>query len=186
MREPGSEEITRCDWMRLAEAATLLNVSPSTLRRWGDAGKVTCRRTPGGQRRFARAEMESWIAERQLPPRDATARHTHDHPRGEWSLANDADLRTLVDAGLEFGRTLDLDEVLVSIARRLRAVAGAATCDIYAWEKGGSRGLVSVDGDVVDESFAGVLYPSSEFFLSAEEELQQEPIEIFDIETQMV
>ncbi len=184
MREPAPKEITRRDWMRLAEAAALLGVSPSTLRRWGDAGKVACRRTPGGQRRFARAEMERWRADRQDPPSRTASGRLGGHSRRESSPAADAGLRTLVDASLEFGRTLDLDEVLVSIARRLRAVADAATCDIYAWEEGGSRCLVSVVGDVVDESMAGVLYPSSEFFLTDQQHLQQEPTEVFDIETQ--
>ena len=74
--------------------------------------------------------------------------------------------------------------MIVSIARRLRAVADAATCDICAWEEGGTRGLVSVDGDVVHESFAGRLYPASEFFLTPGQHVRQEPIEVFDIETQ--
>ena len=171
--------------MRLAEAAALLAVSPSTLRRWGDAGKVACRRTPGGQRRFDRAEIESWIAKRPLPPSQACSLRLDDLSREGSSPAAAAELRTLVDASLEFGRTLDLDEVIVSVACRLRTVADAATCDIYANEEDGARILVSVDGDVVHEAFGGVLYPSSEFFLTAEQRLRQEPIEVFDIETQV-
>jgi len=107
--------------------------------------------------------------------------------RRDWlrpaEAADNVDLRTLIDAGLEIGRTLDLDEVIVTIARRLRAVAGAATCEICAWESGGSRSLVSVKGDVVHQSFAGVLHPSREFFVTPEQRLRQEPIEVFDIET---
>ena len=171
--------------MRLAEAAALLAVSPSTLRRWGDAGKVACRRTPGGQRRFVRAEIESWIANRPLPPSQTCSLRLDDFPREGSSPTAAAELRTLVDASLEFGRTLDLDEVIVSVACRLRTVADAATCDIYANEQDGARILVSVDGDVVHEAFGGVLYPSSEFFLTAEQRLRQEPIEVFDIETQV-
>ena len=184
MREPGLEETTRRDWLRLAEAAALLGVSPSTLRRWGDTGKVACRRTPGGQRRFARPEILRWLADRRSPPLAAPSSRLGDDSLSRSSPSDSADLRTLVDASLEFGRSLDLDEVIVSIARRLRAVADAATCDICAWEEGGTRGLVSVDGDVVHESFAGRLYPASEFFLTARQHLRQEPIEVFDIETQ--
>ena len=74
--------------------------------------------------------------------------------------------------------------MIVSIARRLRAVADAATCDICAWEESGTRGLVSVNGDVVDQSFAGRLYPTAEFFLTPVQHLRPEPIEVFDIVTQ--
>ena len=80
MREQTPKDDGRRDWMRLAEAAALLAVSPSTLRRWGDAGKVACRRTPGGQRRFDRAEIESWIAKRPLPPSQACSLRLDDRP----------------------------------------------------------------------------------------------------------
>ena len=71
-----------------------------------------------------------------------------------------SDLQVLVEASLEFGRTLELDEVLLTIARRLREVAGAASCDICSWEKGVQRGLVSIEGDVVDEAFRGTIWPT--------------------------
>ncbi|NOZ50636.1 MAG: MerR family DNA-binding transcriptional regulator [Chloroflexi bacterium] len=44
-------------WLRLSEASRRLKVSPSTLRRWADAGRVPYRRTPGGQRIFAAADI---------------------------------------------------------------------------------------------------------------------------------
>ena len=184
MRDRGPEQITRRDWMRLAEAAALLGVSSSTLRRWGDSAKVACSRTPGGQRRFARAEILRLLADGQSPPPASAPRNPAAYPPDGSSPADDAELRTLVDASLEFGRSLDLDEVIVSIARRLRAVADAATCDICAWEESGTRGLVSVNGDVVDQSFAGRLYPTAEFFLTPVPHLRPEPIEVFDIVTQ--
>jgi excisionase family DNA binding protein len=39
-----------------------LGVSLATIRRWTDAGHVGCYRTPGGQRRFSRAQLDSFIA----------------------------------------------------------------------------------------------------------------------------
>ena len=45
--------------LRLSEAAALLGVHPDTLRRWADAGQVPCTRTPGGERRFTRADVEA-------------------------------------------------------------------------------------------------------------------------------
>jgi len=45
------------DWLTLQDASAMLSVAPSTLRRWGDAGRVPMKRTLGGHRRFARAEI---------------------------------------------------------------------------------------------------------------------------------
>ena len=39
-------------------AAAQLGISIETLRRWEKAGKITAFRTPGGQRRFDRAEID--------------------------------------------------------------------------------------------------------------------------------
>jgi len=49
------------DWLRLSEAATALGVSPNTLRRWSDAGKLVCYRSPGGHRRYRRADAEAML-----------------------------------------------------------------------------------------------------------------------------
>ncbi|HYO45028.1 MAG TPA: helix-turn-helix domain-containing protein [Candidatus Limnocylindrales bacterium] len=51
-------------WVSLTEACTLLGVSPSTIRRWGDTGMVRTFVTPGGHRRFSRAGVESLLPER--------------------------------------------------------------------------------------------------------------------------
>lgn len=44
------------DFLSRAEVARLFNVSPSTVTRWADAGKLLCVRTLGGHRRY---EMRS-------------------------------------------------------------------------------------------------------------------------------
>ena len=46
--------------------------------------------------------------------------------------ATNPELETLVQSGLEFGSTLDLERVYVSVAERMRDVADAVCCDIYA------------------------------------------------------
>jgi hypothetical protein len=51
-------------WVSLTEARTLLGVSASTVRRWGDTGVVRTFVTPGGHRRFSRAGLESLLPER--------------------------------------------------------------------------------------------------------------------------
>jgi excisionase family DNA binding protein len=45
------------DWLTLQHASEMLGVATSTLRRWGDAGRVPMKRTLGGHRRFARDEI---------------------------------------------------------------------------------------------------------------------------------
>ncbi len=49
------------DWLSLGEAARILGVAPTTLRRWADDGVVRSFVTPGGHRRFVRASLESLI-----------------------------------------------------------------------------------------------------------------------------
>jgi len=48
-----------------SQAATYLGVSLATIRRWTDAGHVSCYRTPGGQRRFSREQLDGFIASMQ-------------------------------------------------------------------------------------------------------------------------
>ncbi len=48
-------------WVTLTQACRLLGVSPSTVRRWGDAGLVRAYLTPGGHRRFSRAGLEAML-----------------------------------------------------------------------------------------------------------------------------
>jgi excisionase family DNA binding protein len=64
-----------------SQAARYVGVSLATVRRWTDAGHIDCYRTPGGQRRFSRAQLDEFIASMQrhgaaadavaLPHRDA-------------------------------------------------------------------------------------------------------------------
>ncbi|HEY7836679.1 MAG TPA: helix-turn-helix domain-containing protein [Solirubrobacteraceae bacterium] len=44
-----------------SQAAQYLGVSLATIRRWTDAGHIACYRTPGGQRRFSRAQLDGFI-----------------------------------------------------------------------------------------------------------------------------
>ncbi|MBF8289034.1 MAG: regulatory protein MerR [Chloroflexi bacterium] len=55
MRRSASRDI---DWISLAEASNVLGVSPGTVRRWGDAGRLRVFMTPGGHRRFSRSGLE--------------------------------------------------------------------------------------------------------------------------------
>ncbi len=55
-----------------SQAARYLGVSLATIRRWTDAGHVSCYRTPGGQRRFAREQLDEFMSSMQ---RDAAIEH---------------------------------------------------------------------------------------------------------------
>ncbi len=53
------------DWLSLGPASRLVGVDPDTLRRWADAGRVRAFATPGGHRRFSRADLERVVAARR-------------------------------------------------------------------------------------------------------------------------
>jgi excisionase family DNA binding protein len=57
------------DWIGLSEASRVLGVSPATLRRWSDAGRLRVFTTPGGHRRFSRSGLERLLpADRSRRP----------------------------------------------------------------------------------------------------------------------
>jgi excisionase family DNA binding protein len=49
--------MSESEWVSLREAAMLLGVHPATVRAWADKGELPSRRTPGGHRRFRRADL---------------------------------------------------------------------------------------------------------------------------------
>ena len=61
------------DWLSLGPASRLLGVDPDTLRRWADAGRVRAYSTPGGHRRFSRADLERLAAARRTTRRPLSA-----------------------------------------------------------------------------------------------------------------
>ncbi|HUG28889.1 MAG TPA: helix-turn-helix domain-containing protein, partial [Candidatus Limnocylindria bacterium] len=57
------------DWIGLSAASRVLGVSPATLRRWSDAGRLRVFTTPGGHRRFSRSALERLLpADRSRRP----------------------------------------------------------------------------------------------------------------------
>ena len=44
-----------------AEVAALFRVSPKTVTRWADCGKITAVRTMGGHRRYRASEIAAWL-----------------------------------------------------------------------------------------------------------------------------
>jgi excisionase family DNA binding protein len=77
------------EWLSLSEAADLLGVHPSTLRRWADEGKLPVQRTAGGHRRFLRVEMELWsAAQRSVEPEKVFVMVQHAISRTRLELAD--------------------------------------------------------------------------------------------------
>ena len=58
----GSDDTPR---LRLGEAAKQLGISPDTLRRWAQAGRISVELTPGGQRTISQEEVAQLAAERR-------------------------------------------------------------------------------------------------------------------------
>jgi excisionase family DNA binding protein len=57
-----------------SQAARYVGVSLATIRRWTDAGHLSCYRTPGGQRRFSRDQLDDFVTSMQ------NAGEIHDQP----------------------------------------------------------------------------------------------------------
>jgi len=65
-----------------SQAARYLGVSLATVRRWTDAGHIGCYRTPGGQRRFSRVQLDEFIASmHRTGPADPAAGAGHHSAR---------------------------------------------------------------------------------------------------------
>lgn len=52
-------------WISLSQAAELLGIHGTTLRRWADNGQIPFMLTPGGHRRFAMSDLNQFAAERR-------------------------------------------------------------------------------------------------------------------------
>jgi excisionase family DNA binding protein len=65
-----------------SQAARYLGVSLATVRRWTDAGHISCYRTPGGQRRFSRDQLDRFITSLQRDGASAGSEVSISSPRG--------------------------------------------------------------------------------------------------------
>jgi excisionase family DNA binding protein len=83
------------EWLTLGQAARFLGVAQSTIRKWSDQKKVPAFYTPGGHRRYRRADLEAFL-DRSGPGGNAQS--------GPLVLLVDDDekVRELVRLNLEF------------------------------------------------------------------------------------
>ena len=57
------------EYLRVAEAADYLGVSPNTLRNWENAGKITAHRHPvNGYRLFVQQDLDNLLKQVKKPP----------------------------------------------------------------------------------------------------------------------
>jgi excisionase family DNA binding protein len=84
------------DWLTLGQAARHLGVAQSTIRKWSDSGRVPAFYTPGGHRRYRRADLESFLAQS-----GGTQPRNGGRPRTILIVDDDARIREFVRVNLE-------------------------------------------------------------------------------------
>ena len=115
------------DWIGLAQASRLLGVSPGTLRRWSDAGRIRVFTTPGGHRRFSQAALSRLLpADRMKRPSLASAGLTSSRIVRSYRRA-----RRGAEPELPWVLTLS-DEQRLIFRERGRLLAGAPRRTLWA------------------------------------------------------
>ena len=90
-------------------------------------------------------------------------------------------LGLLVESGIEFGATLDRDDVLESVARRLCAAAAAPNCDIFTVHGDVIRCVACIDHGAPDPEYVGTEYPLAELGLARAALETRQPLYAEDI-----
>ena len=138
------------EWLRVQQASDLLGVSARTLRRWADSGKVASRRTPGGQRRFSRADLAAL-----LPPASAVA----SLEASVAQLEQDRKLALLFEATGAVTSSLVLEDVLELVTRTTAAAMGTFAADIFDYSAADNAmvasGYWAMDITPEDEDYLG-------------------------------
>lgn len=146
-------------WLSIAQASELVAVDQSTLREWGDRGRVRSFRTPGGHRRFLRQDLEAMVdrqpspqvgalsleegALRRIRRRLGAEQHGPGAAPGGWMERLSAEGRTRMRL---FGRRLlDLSAAYLTERRRRPAILEEARAigEEYGLDLG--RGGVALD-----------------------------------------
>lgn len=94
---------------------------------------------------------------------------------------NNQTLSLLVDSGLEFSSTLEADEVLQSVARRLCAATAAADCDIFTLHDDTLRCVACIDRGEPDPDYVGTEYSISDLPLITAALETRRPVAVSDI-----
>lgn len=143
------------EWMSIHEAASLMGVSPATLRRWSDAGDIRTFTTPGGHRRFSRSAIAGLLPTEPLGSpnadqldgtrsrmiravRRASRRVAHDAPWGNRLAEHDRAMfaslgRQMIEAVVVVMGQTDTEERERTLAM---ARSAAAECGSLAGRRG--------------------------------------------------
>ena len=62
MTKPEPQDDADVEYLTPGQVARMLHVSPKTVDRWADQGRIGCIVTLGGHRRFARGDVEEVVA----------------------------------------------------------------------------------------------------------------------------
>ena len=62
MTKPETPDDTEVEYLTPGQVARILHVSPKTVDRWADQGRIGCIVTLGGHRRFARGDVDEVVA----------------------------------------------------------------------------------------------------------------------------
>jgi excisionase family DNA binding protein len=133
------------DLLTTREAATMLGVGTTSIKRWADAGLLQCVKTPGGHRRYSRASVEALIGQTEftMPVRSgkvsdwvalltskvtghqvADALEAERRERGSWGAVSDALEAVLDEIGRAWARgELSVVEEHVASERLARGLA---------------------------------------------------------------
>lgn len=89
------DQVEQHEWLAIAQAANILGVHPSTLRRWADEGQIPFMLTPGGHRRFSEQDIHSLgTSRRRLKALedigDEFGEQALTHTRNEITIQHDA------------------------------------------------------------------------------------------------
>ena len=144
-------------WLRVGDVAKLLGVSPNTVRRWTDVGRIAAHRSPGGHRRYLADDVLALLPQDES---EGAVPGDFAHLRRQTQ-----DLRFTLQAGLDLMSLLadDPHAVPAEAARIMCGLTGAPRCDIFFTDGDRLRLAVSIDGGELDPGRLGSTWVTAEW-----------------------
>ncbi|MBR8838590.1 MAG: IS607 family transposase [Stigonema ocellatum SAG 48.90 = DSM 106950] len=188
------------------EATGILGVHAQSLRRWEKEGKIKAYRTPGGQRRFLRSEIEKFSGRERAVKTVCYARVSTSSQRDDLSRQSEylsqrypeAELISEVGSGLNFKRKKllsilqrvmqhDIQRVVVAHPDRLcrfgfelvRWICSENQCDLVVLDNrnGGPEQELVADLLSIIHCFSSRLYGLRKYRTEIGSDLRQEPVQ---------